>query len=143
MFKKEFNVTQSYTLSNKEKKDIIKKLKTIDNGFFIDYIQSNFSPMTIDKTSLNKMRILKFENNPLFFEYLENQFLPTVYLLNMFPMLMKRVCLIYEDTDSFLENGADLMLKGVLNRVELKKTNFHLNEVFAVQTTNGYDFLKF
>ena len=139
MFKKEFNVTQSYTLSNKEKKDIIKKLKTLDNAIYIDYIQSNFAPMSIDKTNINKMRLLKFENNPLFFEYLENQFLPTIYLLNMLPMLMKRVCLIYDETDSFLENGADLMLKGVLNRVELKKTNFHLNEVFVVQTTTGYN----
>ena len=138
MFKKEFNVTQSYTLSNKEKKDILKKLRNLDNGIFIDYIQSNFSPMTMEKTSLNKMRILRYENNPIFFEYLENQFLPTIYLLNTFPCLIKKICLIYDETDSYLENGADLMLKGVLNRAELKKTSFHLNEVFAVLTTNGY-----
>jgi predicted ribosome-associated RNA-binding protein Tma20 len=137
MFKKEFNVTQSYTLSNKEKKDILKKLKNLDNGLYIDHILSKFSPMTLEKTNLNKMRVLRFENNPLFFEYSENQFLPTIYLLNMFPSIIKKVCLIYDDTDSYLENGADLMLKGVLNRVEIKKNNFHLNEVFSVITTNG------
>ena len=138
MFKKEFNAAQSNTISNKDKKDILKKLKTIDNTKAIEYIQSNFSPLTMEKLSINKMKILKFENTPIFFEYQEDIFLPTIYLLNMFPSIIKKICLIYGETDTYLENGADLMLKGVLNREDLKKTNFHLNDVFAVQTDNGY-----
>jgi hypothetical protein len=56
----------------------------------------------------------------------------------MFPDLIKNISFIYDETDSFLENGADLMLKGVLNKEDIKKNrNFKLNELFSVATVSG------
>lgn len=141
MFKHELTSTQSYVLSKKEKKDLLKKLGINFNSQNVQYIQNNFNgTMTSYKVSINnsKKRIIFYENNPIFFEYDNDVFYPTVYLLNQFPELIKKITIIYDETDSYLDNGADLMLKGVLNREEIKKNlQFKLNDLFAVITTSG------
>lgn len=138
MFKNEFKVTQSYIVSKKEKKDIAKKLTLFYSKNVMDYIVANFDEITLHKTTLNKKRILTYQNNPIFFEYDNDTYYPTVYLLNMFPDMLVKKAIIYEETDTYLDNGADLMLKGVLNRAELKKeVSFRLNDLFSVQTVSG------
>jgi predicted ribosome-associated RNA-binding protein Tma20/translation initiation factor 1 (eIF-1/SUI1) len=141
MFKHELTSTQSYVLSKKEKKDLLKKLGINFNSQNVQYMQNNFNgTMTSYKVSINnsKKRIIFYENNPIFFEYDNDVFYPTVYLLNQFPELIKKITIIYDETDSYLDNGADLMLKGVLNREEIKKNlQFKLNDLFAVITTSG------
>ena len=56
----------------------------------------------------------------------------------MFPQLIRYKAIIFDETDSYLDNGADLMLKGVVNREIIKKEiNFRLNDIFIVETTSG------
>jgi predicted ribosome-associated RNA-binding protein Tma20/translation initiation factor 1 (eIF-1/SUI1) len=141
MFKHELTSTQSYVLSKKEKKDLLKKLGINYNTQCVQFMQNNFNgTMTSFKVSINnsKKRIIFYENNPIFFEYDNDVFYPSVYLLNQFPELIKKIAIIYEETDSYLDNGADLMLKGVLNREDIKKNcQFKLNDLFAVITSAG------
>ena len=62
-----------------------------------------------------------------------------VYIIKIGKNIIKNVCIIYDETVSYILNGADLMLKGVLNRAEIKNSdkNFSLNEMFYVQTVSG------
>lgn len=138
--KNELTLTQSYILSKKEKKDFTKLLKPLYDYEAVEYIFNSFEKIQISKISLenSKKRIMSYEGNPIFFEYSNDTFYPTVYLLNMFPDLMNKKAFIYEETDSYLANGADLMLKGVLNRDEIKKKGmFKLGDPFYVQTLTG------
>ena len=138
MFKKDVLLTSNYDLSNKERKDIIKKLKTNSslNKDIIKYILKNLTEMTCDKTN-NKKRIISYKGNPILFEYDKELFYPTVYLLNMFPTLVNKVALIYDETDTYLDNGADLMMKGVINKDQFKQQTFKLGEIMAIQTVKG------
>jgi predicted ribosome-associated RNA-binding protein Tma20/translation initiation factor 1 (eIF-1/SUI1) len=136
MFKNEITTTQSNILSKKDKKDLCKKWTLLYDNKCLNYILKEFNELTIYKTNL-KRKIISYEGNPIFFEYDNDLYYPSVYLLNYFPNFVKRKCIIYDETDSFLDNGADLMLKGILNRYEFKKLSFKLNDVFAVQTITG------
>lgn len=138
--KNEITLTQSYILSKKEKKDFIKLLRPCYDHEIVEYIFNNFEKISISKISLenSKKRIMLYENNPIFFEFSNDVFYPTVYLLNIFPDMMNRKAIIYEETDTYLANGADLMLKGVLNREEIKSNGmFKLGDIFYVQTITG------
>jgi len=138
--KNELITTQTYILSKKEKKEFLKQLKISFDAEAVEFIFNNFDKMTISKISLenSKRRIISYESNPIFFEYANDAFCPSVYLLNMFPDLMNKRAIIYEDTDSYLANGADLMLKGILNREDIKKKgSFKLGDLFYVQTISG------
>ena len=99
----------------------------------------NFQNWTLHKISGGKKRIIFCDGNPLFYEYDIDLFYPTIYILNSFPNLLgNRICLIYDETNSFLNKGADLMLNGIINREEIKKSiRFKLNDVFIVQTVSG------
>lgn len=139
MFKNEIAITQSYVLSKKEKKDLAKILTKSYDAKHIDYIIKNFQNLSFHKQSGSKKRILFYDNNPIFFEFDLDVFYPSVYLLNMLPNLMQeKKCFIYDETDSYLANGADLMLKGILNRADIKKNvKFKLNDLFCVETKSG------
>jgi predicted ribosome-associated RNA-binding protein Tma20 len=141
MFKHELTSSQSNLLSKKEKKDLLKKLGIFYNTECVQYMQNNFNgTMTSFKIAIgnSKKRIIFYEGNPVFFEYDNDTFYPTVYLLNQFPELIKKIAVIYDETDKYLDNGADLMLKGVINREDIKKNvPFKLNELFAVITMSG------
>jgi len=139
MFKNEINITQSYVLSKKEKKETAKILTKLYDINHVDYIFKNFQNLSFHKISGNKKRILFYDSNPIFFEYNMDIFYPTVYLLNMLPNLMgDRKCSIYDETDEYLANGADLMLKGIINREDIKKNvKFKLNDIFCVETLSG------
>jgi predicted ribosome-associated RNA-binding protein Tma20/translation initiation factor 1 (eIF-1/SUI1) len=136
MFKNTITTTQSYLMSKKEKKDLSKKLNLVYDIDAITYIINKFHELYIFKTNLKK-RIITYQGDPIFFEMDNDLFYPTVYLLNYFPNLMKKICIIYDETDNYLENGADLMLKGVLNREQIKKDNFRLNDIFSVIIVSG------
>ncbi len=141
--KNEIIPTQLYILSKKDKKDFMKLFKSQYNQEIVEFIFNTFDKIQISKISLenSKKRIMCYENNPIFFEYTNDLFYPTVYLLNMFPDIMTKKAIIYEETDSYLANGADLMLKGVLNREEIKnKGSFKLGDAFYVQTITGYNY---
>ncbi len=139
MFKNEISLTQSYVLSKQEKKELAKVLSKSYDVKHIDYIIKNFQNLSFHKMSGSKKRILFYDNNPIFFEFDMDVFYPTVYLLNMLPNLMQeRKCYIYDETDGFLAKGADLMLKGIINRLDLKKNGkFKLNDIFCVETLSG------
>jgi predicted ribosome-associated RNA-binding protein Tma20 len=141
MFKNELNPSQSYIFSKKEKKDFFKKLGTFYNKETIESISSKLDGTYVcQKATIanSKRRIIFYENNPIFFEFDNDNFYPTIYILNMFPNLIRNFALIYDETDSYLDNGADLMLKGVLNRADIKNSNFKLGELFIVVTMSGY-----
>ena len=55
----------------------------------------------------------------------------------MFPTLVNKVALIYDETDTYLDNGADLMMKGVINKDQFKQQTFKLGEIMAIQTVKG------
>lgn len=143
MFKNDFKLTQSYTLSKKERVDLIKSLTSmvdLYNAPCLEYIQNNFTNISAQKISIGnvKKRILIFEGNPIFFEYDKDVFYPSVYLMNMFPDILKRRAIMWDETDSYLDNGADLMLKGVLNREEIMKTiQFNMGSIFMIITVTG------
>ena len=139
MFKNEIIITQSYILSKQEKKEVCKLLTKSYDAKHVDYILKNFQNLSFHKISGSKKRLLLNDNLPIFFEYDNDVFYPTIYLLNLLPNFMKeKKCYIYDETDSFLANGADLMLKGVLNREEIKKNlKFRLNDIFCVETRSG------
>ena len=146
MFKNEINFTQSHPLSKKEKKEIFKSLSSNYDDEYIKYIISNFNELSIQKGNIqNKKRNVIFNgNNPILFEIDKEKYIPTVYLLEYFNLglginLIKNVCIIYDETVSYILNGADLMLKGVLNRQLIKNSenNFSFDEIFYVQTVSG------
>ena len=147
MFKNEISFTQSHPLSKKEKKEIFKSLKNIFNEEYLNNMTTNFKDMSIHKGNIqNKKRNVIFEgNNPILFEYDRDVYYPSVYLLQMFNAglcqnIIKNCALIYDATVEYIENGADLMLKGVINRNDLKNndTIFKLNDLFYVQTESGH-----
>ncbi len=146
MFKNEINFTQSHPLSKKEKKEIFKSLSSNYDDEYIKYIISNFNELSIQKGSIqNKKRNVIFNgNNPILFEIDKEKYIPTVYLLEYFNLglginLIKNVCIIYDETALYILNGADLMLKGILNRQLIKNSenNFSFDEIFYVQTVSG------
>ncbi len=146
MFKNEINFTQSHPLSKKEKKEIFKSLSSNYDDEYIKYIISNFNELSIQKGSIqNKKRNVIFNgNNPILFEIDKEKYIPTVYLLEYFNLglginIIKNVCIIYDSTASYIINGADLMLKGILNRNLIKNSenNFSFDEIFYVQTITG------
>jgi predicted ribosome-associated RNA-binding protein Tma20 len=140
MFKNDQKISQSYVMSKKEKKDLGKKLIVSYNKEAIDYLVNKFEELTIHKISNTKKKIITYQNDPILFEFDNDLFFPTVYLLNYFPDMITRKALIYRETDSYLDNGADLMLKGVRNREHIKKNvSFRLNDLFSVQTETGYN----
>ena len=147
MFKNDISFTQSHPLSKKEKKEIFKSLKSLFNEEYLNFMTTNFKDMSIHKGNIqNKKRNVIFEgNNPVLFEYDKELYYPTVYLLQMFNAglclnLIQNCALIYDATVEYIVNGADLMLKGVLNRNEIKNNEimFKLNDLFYVQTITGH-----
>ena len=147
MFKNDISFTQSHPLSKKEKKEIFKSLKNMFNEEYLNYMINNFKDMSIHKGSIqNKKRNVIFEgNNPILFEYDKELYYPSVYLLQMFNAglcqnLIRNCSLIYDATVEYIENGADLMLKGVINRNDIKNNEimFRLNDLFYVQTVSGH-----
>ena len=147
MFKNDISITQSHPLSKKEKKEIFKTLKTLFNEEYLNYMLNNFKDMSIHKGNIqNKKRNVIFEgNNPILFEYDKELYYPTVYLLQMFNAglcfnIIRNCALIYDATVEYIVNGADLMLKGVLNRKDIKNNEkpFKLSDLFYVQTETGH-----
>ena len=147
MFKNDISFTQSHPLSKKEKKEIFKTLKTLFNEEYLNYMLNNFKDMSIHKGNIqNKKRNVIFEgNNPILFEYDKELYYPTVYLLQMFNAglcfnIIKNCALIYDATVEYIVNGADLMLKGVINRKDIKENEklFKLSDLFYVQTETGH-----
>ena len=147
MFKNEINFSQSHPLSKKEKKEIFKTLKNLFNEEYLNYMLNNFKDMSIHKGNIqNKKRNVIFEgNNPILFEYDKELYYPTVYLLQMFNAglclnIIKNCALIYDATVEYIVNGADLMLKGVINRKDIKENEkpFKLSDLFYVQTETGH-----
>lgn len=146
MFKSEISFTNSHQLSKKERKDICNNLLIKYDKDYVEYINLNFKNMSIQKGNIqnHKRNVVLYENNPILFEYDIKYYIPTVYLLQYFNFgpgnnLFKNVCIIYDETVSYLLNGADLMLKGVLNREKIKKSekNFTLGELYYIQTVSG------
>jgi len=147
MFKNDISFTQSHPLSKKEKKEIFKTLKSLFNEEYLNYMLNNFKDMSIHKGNIqNKKRNVIFEgNNPILFEYDKEIYYPTVYLLQMFNAgigfnIIKNCALIYDATVEFIVNGADLMLKGVINRKDIKENEkmFKMSDLFYVQTETGH-----
>ena len=147
MFKNDISFTQSHPLSKKEKKEIFKTLKNLFNEGYLNYMLNNFKDMSIHKGNIqNKKRNVIFEgNNPILFEYDKELYYPTVYLLQMFNAglclnIIKNCALIYDATVEYIVNGADLMLKGVINRKDIKENEkpFKLSDLFYVQTETGH-----
>lgn len=145
MFKNEISYTNSHQISKKERKEICSCLSIKYDKNYVEYINLNFKNMSIQKGNIqnHKRNVVLHENNPILFEYDIKYYMPTVYLLQNFNFgigknIIKNVCVIYDETVSYILNGADLMLKGVLNREEIKKEKtFSLNEMFYVQTVSG------
>ena len=146
MFKNEISYTNSHQISKKERKEICSCLSIKYDKTYVEYINLNFKNMSIQKGNIqnHKRNVVLHENNPILFEYDIKYYMPTVYLLQNFNFgigknIIKNVCVIYDETVSYILNGADLMLKGVLNRTEIKNSdkNFSLNELFYVQTVSG------
>ena len=147
MFKNDISFSQSHPLSKKEKKEIFKSLKTLFNEEYLNIMNTNFKDMSIHKGNIqNKKRNVIFEgSNPILFEYDKEIYYPTVYLLQMFNAclcqnIIKNCAVIYDATVEYIVNGADLMLKGVLNRNDIKNNDimFKLSDLFYVQTTSGH-----
>lgn len=137
MFKKDFNISNISIMSNKERKEfIVSKLKIkYDCSIIEDYLCSK--KWSSAKFSGSKKKIILYNEEPIFFEYDKDIFFPTVYLLNMIPHFVKNTCIIFPDTDSFLDNGADLMWKGILNKDIIQNTSFQLSTLFKVTTIDG------
>ena len=147
MFKNEINFTQSHPLSKKEKKEIFKSLKNIFKEDYLNIMSNSFKDLTIHKGNIqNKKRNVIFEgSNPILFEYDKEVYYPTVYLLQLFNAgigenIIENFALIYDATVEYIINGADLMLKGVINRENIKNNDklFKLGDLFYIQTVTGY-----
>ncbi len=147
MFKNEINFTQSHPLSKKEKKEIFKSLKNIFKEEYLNIMSNSFKDLTIHKGNIqNKKRNVIFEgSNPILFEYDKELYYPTVYLLQLFNAgigenIIENFALIYDATVEYIINGADLMLKGVINRENIKNNDklFKLGDLFYIQTVTGY-----
>lgn len=144
MFKNEIVFTQSHPLSKKERKEICSLLQYKFDKDITEYISLNFKSLTIQKGNIgnHKRNLIFNDSNPILFEYDNKVYYPTVYLLQMCNYgigrnIINKVALIYDATVEYIENGADLMLKGVLNINEIKDSKFELNDLFYVQTITG------
>ena len=146
MFKNDISLNQSHPLSKKEKKDIFKSLKNIFKEEYLNIMLSSFKDMSIHKGNIqNKKRNVIFEgSNPILFEYDKELYYPSIYLLQLFNAgigenIIPNYALIYDATVEYIENGADLMLNGVINRNEIKNSEktFKLGDLFYVQTNTG------
>ena len=110
-------------------------------------MSNSFKDLTIHKGNIqNKKRNVIFEgSNPILFEYDKEVYYPTVYLLQLFNAgigenIIENFALIYDATVEYIINGADLMLKGVINRENIKNNDklFKLGDLFYIQTVTGY-----
>ena len=146
MFKNDISLNQSHPLSKKEKKEIFKSLKNIFKEEYLNIMLSSFKDMSIHKGNIqNKKRNVIFEgSNPILFEYDKELYYPSIYLLQLFNAgigenIIPNYALIYDATVEYIENGADLMLNGVINRNDIKNSEktFKLGDLFYVQTNTG------
>ena len=146
MFKNDISLNQSHPLSKKEKKEIFKSLKNIFKEEYLNIMLSSFKDMSIHKGNIqNKKRNVIFEgSNPILFEYDKELYYPSIYLLQLFNAgigenIIPNYALIYDATVEYIENGADLMLNGVINRNDIKNSekSFKLGDLFYVQTNTG------
>lgn len=144
MFKNKIVFTQSYPLSKKERKEICATLRWKFDKDIIEYISTNLKTMTIQKGNIMnyKRNVIFNESNPILFEYDTNIYYPTVYLLQMCNFgigrnIITKVALIHEATVEYIVNGADLMIKGVINRTAIQQSRFNINDLFYVQTDTG------
>ena len=146
MFKNDISLNQSHPLSKKEKKEIFKSLKNIFKEDYLNIMLSSFKDMSIHKGNIqNKKRNVIFEgSNPILFEYDKELYYPSIYLLQLFNAgigenIIPNYALIYDATVEYIENGADLMLNGVINRNDIKNSekSFKLGDLFYVQTNTG------
>lgn len=133
-----FTISQTNIMSNKDRKEFINY--HLKKSYQIDEIEKHFfnSKWSISKLSGSKKRIVFFESDPIFYEYDKDIYYPTIYALNIIPNLIKNVCYIHPETDSFLNNGADLMCNGIINYQEIKSSKFMLGSLFRVTTSKGF-----
>lgn len=139
MFKKQFQTSSTNVLSKADRKEFYnKKIKNsfLNNTELIEQYLFEYKWYVVKLSGIKKYFIMTCINNekiPLFFEYDKDVFYPTVYTLNLIPDLIKdRICLIYPETNLYLENGADLMIKGILNFDIIKSLKFNLGNLFKV-----------
>ena len=135
MFKKPYKLSTQSILSTKDRKNLISQLQKQ----FDLKPASSVSILTewkVKKIEKSKVLIYTDQINPLFVDSTSNHNLfPTLYAFNFFPDLVKWVFYICPTVSKFIENGANLMWKGVLNFEEIG--NFKVDDLAVVRTTLG------
>uniref|UniRef100_A0A1I7YNW4 SUI1 domain-containing protein n=1 Tax=Steinernema glaseri TaxID=37863 RepID=A0A1I7YNW4_9BILA len=136
MFKKPFTVKKNTNVRSSERKKFLSRLDDVV-GTAIG--KSQLAIATITGFTGNRMNLYVFERQPLFFEFDgENQLFPTVYLTWLTEAFCP-VLYVHENVFEFLENGADLMLPGVLKSPSFPLPTIQANSPIAVSllTSDG------
>lgn len=136
MFKKHYKITTQSILSSKDRKKLFSELqKQFDKESIVQL--NKLSPeMYVQKVEKSKIVIYRNALNPLFVAPISNEnIFPTIYALDLFPNLVKQVFYISDDVLYFIENGANLMWKGVINFYQLQ--HFNSDELVSIRLISG------
>jgi predicted ribosome-associated RNA-binding protein Tma20 len=121
MFKKQFKISNSHSLANKDKKKLRESL--VKQGFdgpnieaFLDDKQFDSIELTVDKLAGSKVQLLTRSKTPLMFTVdsrAATAYYPTIYLLFRLEKLPPLRIYLKEGVEQYIFNGADLMWPGI------------------------------
>uniref|UniRef100_A0A1I7WWI8 PUA domain-containing protein n=1 Tax=Heterorhabditis bacteriophora TaxID=37862 RepID=A0A1I7WWI8_HETBA len=130
MFKKPFTVKKNTNMRNSEVRKLLKRLPSAVVDEFDKKVQiAHVKLMAFNNTTMN---VYTFDKNPMFFDFDSDDVLfPTVYfswkLPAMFPTLV-----VHEPVFTYLQNGADLMLPGVIRTEHFPLPQFQCSSPITI-----------
>ncbi|RCN43181.1 hypothetical protein ANCCAN_10826 [Ancylostoma caninum] len=135
MFKKQFGVKKNTNLRNSDTKKLLQRLSPTFGDVLpkkAQYAQAKI--ITFNGTTLNLYIV---DKEPMFFDFdAAGVLFPTLYFTwiapTVFPMLV-----VHEEVLHYLENGADLMLQGVIRREMIPLYEFNRGDAVTISVLTG------
>ncbi|CAD6195280.1 unnamed protein product [Caenorhabditis auriculariae] len=138
MFRKPFNTKKNTNLRNSDTRKLINRLKEeLENELVLIEKKSQVAQVKIVNYQGDAMNLYLFDKTPMLFDFSESGVVyPTVFFLWSFPKSYP-VILVHEPVLQYLENGADLMLPGVLRGENYPFPKFRRGGPVAIALCSG------
>ncbi|CAJ0932265.1 unnamed protein product, partial [Mesorhabditis belari] len=132
MFKKPFNIKSNTNLRNSDCRKLLKRVEPgVAEALPKKAIVSHVKITTFNEALLN---VYLFDRVPLFFDDNPDGYLvPTVYAAWAYPECCP-ILVVHQEVFGYLENGADLMLQGVIVNSNIQLPTFDRGVPVAIAT---------
>uniref|UniRef100_A0A914DS19 SUI1 domain-containing protein n=2 Tax=Acrobeloides nanus TaxID=290746 RepID=A0A914DS19_9BILA len=138
MFRKPFTVKNNANVRSSDRRKILSRLQSEEQNSINSLLKMQVSVLRVVNFQGISVNVYLFDKEPFLFEIdHDSTIFPTVYMLWKFPRLFPTI-FIGEQVMSFLENGADLMLPGVILWEEIPFPSFKKGAAVSIATiSNG------